>query len=237
MAGQRAGPGSRGRPKPPRQVIPLTPREWELLEALRAHRTRADIAEMWGTSPQYVTNMIKKLQGKGAIVRQWDLTHAARYHHTERYPWIVRTDIDLRFRLAMPPDAKLRLEYPRDSKRDHTAAPVRVCTWDEGGWVVQGVPCVNPDNSSQWSKLPEYWPVWCVQLNGEGLGWVFLVPVRSEWRESDTIRVFQEWPSPEGALVFDLTEDCEVINTMTMMIAAVTMSEAVLDVSGGKCQT
>lgn len=210
----------------------LSPRQWQLLQAIREGKYPGQIAAEWGCSQQRVANVRDQLVKKGVIARRGDLP--ASVHYAEEYPWVPQDDLDLRYQVALPPTARLRLEYPRDSKRDVTVAPVRVARWDEGGWVIQGVPALNSDGTSGWLRVPGRWPVWCVWNNEREH--LFPAAVGGWWRETDTVRSFRDWPGPDGPLEFDLDEDQQLIHDLTLLIGAVVLSRPVLDFTLGETE-
>lgn len=163
-------------------VADLTDREWEFLDAIKAHRTPEDIRREWGVSRSYVGNLTRALEAKGVIQRRDGVPPFTRY--TQEYPWVPVDDIEVRYKPAVPPDATFKVKYPLTSRRDMTVQPIRFLQWAAVGVTVQGIPVCRPDDLEPYSGGPEHRVVWITTV--EGPGWVFVTELVPLWHESWT---------------------------------------------------
>lgn len=200
--------------------IDLSRREWQLLEAMRARKVSVAIAAEWGTTRQNVDNTRRELELKGVIVRRTDLPRWISY--AQEYPWTIPDGIDVRYEPALPPDAKFRAIYPKESVTDLTVPPIRAARWDEIGLTVQGLPGARRDGSTKPMLERVVWVV-----HDDDRTWSFPAWVEESWMESFT----------REELVTTRTEDHqlqmndELLRALTEMIAAVVGVPAVLDIT------
>lgn len=207
----------------------LTPREWELVNAIRDRKTTTQIAEEWDISRPGVDLVRDRLMKKGVVYRVGEIP--LWMSHAVEYPFRVDDRRDVRYKPAVPPDAKFRALWPTDSKNDLSVTPIRVVRWprdneDVGGWVVEGLPTVDPEGRSPARLVPDRRVVWClgsIQAGGkEAVDVAFSVSVKHPWAESHTQAAFRKFrvelsrPNLEG---------------LTLMIAAVVAVNPVLDIT------
>jgi hypothetical protein len=204
----------------------LTEREWQLLQAMRAHKTPQQIAADWGITRAGVDNCRRKLEHKGVIRRRGDLPLTARY--TEDYPWTFPGDLDIRYRPAIPPTAEFRVKYATDSRRDMTVPPIRFVRWDGGGVTVQGIPVCRPDGQEPYTAVPEDLVVWVVA--DAGPQWVFVARRGRWWLESWTCNELHRVADKQSRVVRDrLLAGYRV--EVTQLIAAAIGAHPVLDLT------
>jgi DNA-binding MarR family transcriptional regulator len=197
----------------------LTPRMWQVFDAIKAGKLRHEIAEELGIGRSAVTNHMRKLVDCGLIRRRNDLPATARWD--ERYPWVVTEDeAHATYRLALPRDATLRLRYPQETERDVSVAPARVVRWQR--WTVQGLLPQRPDGRAPWELLPEHRVVLIDLLDDHGVVWSteFRASRSMHWRESQT--QFIAWP---------MTPSPEFVRDMTLVIACAVGVESLMDLS------
>lgn len=203
--------------------IDLSPREWQLLEAMRARKTPIAIAGEWGTSRQNVDNVRRDLERKGVIIRRGEVPVWMKY--SEEYPWTIPNDLDVRYAPAVPPDAVFHVLYPADTA-GLEVPPIRVARWD--GWTVQGLPAARPDGLA---GVMEHRVVWCYH-DGDDRSWSFPAPVNRRdhpvrWMEAHTVDEFEVKPAKPYRLV--LTPHRRA--GLTQCIAAVVGVDPVLEMS------
>jgi DNA-binding CsgD family transcriptional regulator len=206
------------------RVVDLTDREWDLLEAMRAHKTPQQIAAEWGTKRSNVNERIRDLQRKGVIRRRSDLPIHTCY--AETYPWVFVEDIDVRYKPALPPEAEFRVKYPTDSRKDMSVSPIRFVRWDS--WTVQGLPACRPDGQQPRDAAPDRIVVWC--QHGETLSWCFTAALKRPWLESFTDDKLDR-PSESGGRRHSIHWSDKTRQVLTQMIAAAIGVKAVMDLS------
>lgn len=196
----------------------LTERQWQVYEGIRSHRTPQQIAKDMRVTPQYVAQLRGELRDLGVIRQRGDLPTHGRYE--EVYPWELIGDQPPAYKPALPPEARLRLEYPQDAQRDLTVPPIRHVRDDR--WSVQGIPMARQDGKAPKDALPTHRVVVVTDLEA-GTWRAFLAPVRVRWTESETAFHLQR---------MRLTREAR--RAITLMIAAAIGVESVFDLSTDK---
>jgi hypothetical protein len=197
----------------------LTERQWDVYSGIRDRKTPAQIAADMGVTVSYVTQLRGELRDMGVIRRRGELPAHGRYE--EVYPWELVSDQPPAYKPALPPKAKLRLEYPKDVARDVTVATIRHVwwPWPEPRWSVQGLPTSRPDGRPPHEVLADQRVVLMTFLpHGELAQWSFPASTKLPWRESNTQK-----------LVLVTGED---YRAMTLLIAAAIGVDAVMDLTG-----
>jgi hypothetical protein len=193
------------------EPIALTERQWEVYEGIRAQQTPAQIAALMGVSTQYVTQLRAELRDLGLIRQRGDLPAHGRYEDV--YPWELTSEQPPAYKPALPPKARLRLEYPQETRQDLTVPPIRQVWW--GPWSVQGIPMARPDGKAPKDALPEHRVVVVTNLD-TGLHYAFVIRVR------------RPWPQMLTEAMLETVVTSEDMAPMTLVIAAAIGSEAVL---------
>lgn len=204
----------------------LTDREWQLLDAIRAHQAPEDIREQWGVTRSYVGNLTRNLEKKGVIQRRGDVPPYTRY--TEEYPWVPVEDIEVRYKPAIPPSAVFKVKYPAMTRRDMTVRPITFLQWPPGGVTVQGIPVCRPDGQEPYSAAPEHRIVWLTV--DEGPEWVFVTRLGPLWLESWTCNELTPRADQQGKRVRDRLVG-QYRAEVTQLIAAAAGAQPVMDMT------
>lgn len=217
--------GSSAGPDEVAVVVDLKDRQWRLLEALREQKMLPyEIADAWGVSRQNINNTLRELRDLGVIRRRADLGHWET-HTFDRYPYEVERGVDVRYAPAVPPGAVLRAAHATDSTFDLSVPPIRFVRWRPAGWSIQAVPVLRPDGAYNRSKTPEHRLVWAHR--DDGRSWCFPARIDATWPESETVRVFEQYPAPKYRLRLSVNLRVQ----LTLAIAAVMAVEPAFDVS------
>jgi hypothetical protein len=201
------------------RIIDLTDREWRLLEELRSKRRLADVARAWNTHPQNITNAMRGLIDKGAVVPVKDVPWWTA--NSERYPLTIPADAQFRYKPVLPPSAELIPKHAPRQWGKLIVNPIRFVRWEDGRWSVQGLPTVRPDGKHSWERLPEHRIVWAVHDSGDQV--MFDARVDTRW--------FESWTALRFVVEAGLELDADERRALTLCVAASVGVEAVLDLT------
>ena len=204
-------------------MVELTSRQLEVFAGIQEGWSQRKIARSLLVSPQAVNNVVGELRDLGVIRRRGDVPETARVG--EGYVWEPVPDMTVVPKVPLPPQARLKMVYAECSHKDLRVPPIRQVWWPEPEprWSVQGIPMRRPDGKPHWEAVSGERVVVVTHLLADQ-HWLWVARTQRPWRESQT------------ELWLEMMVSGEVLPSMTLMIAAVLDTEAVMDVTGN-CQT